>query len=392
MTDFSAKASTLGTLHQVRYSLVLLLGNEEATLQLEGLDDIDMSAEGQPDRLLQLKHRAAGTVLTDLDPDLWKTLRIWSEHMDAGRIDPMRTVFALVTTASAATKSAPALLRPGPGRDVATALVQLQKASSGSENQGLKKAFNAFGKLDGSSQRLLLDRVFILDDSPSISASRTELEAKLGPTIRQGHREPLADRLEGWWFRQCVDLLRGRRSAITAFEVFDHAQLLAEQFRPGALPIDYFGVRPSAAEATEYSRRQFVDQLSVLGISAKRIENAVLDFHRAFVQRSRWATDLLLIGGEVEAYEARLREEWERTRDILVDEMGSTITEENLKSVGKEILKWAEQTADLRIRPEVTDAFVQRGSFHILADTSPPKVWWHPDFAERLSAVLGPGS
>jgi hypothetical protein len=47
-----------------------------------------------------------------------------------------------------------------------------------------------------------------------------------------------------------------------------------------------------------------------------------------------------------------------------------------------------EQTADLRIRPNVSELYVMRGSFHILANKPAPSVWWHPKFVERLSEIL----
>jgi hypothetical protein len=38
----------------------------------------------------------------------------------------------------------------------------------------------------------------------------------------------------------------------------------------------------------------------------------------------------------------------------------------------------------------VTEPYVTRGSFHILADTAPePRVYWHPRFLDRVGEVLG---
>ena len=50
---------------------------------------------------------------------------------------------------------------------------------------------------------------------------------------------------------------------------------------------------------------------------------------------------------------------------------------------------WAEnQSKGLQIRKDVTEDFVRRGSFHILADEKPmPRVHWHPQFLERLKAA-----
>ena len=44
---------------------------------------------------------------------------------------------------------------------------------------------------------------------------------------------------------------------------------------------------------------------------------------------------------------------------------------------------------DIRIRPQCSDAFIMRGSYHMLANQL--KVGWHLDFAQRLKSLLGEG-
>ena len=53
------------------------------------------------------------------------------------------------------------------------------------------------------------------------------------------------------------------------------------------------------------------------------------------------------------------------------------------------MLAWAERAA-IGIRPGVTEPFVVRGSFHMLADEAPPRVGWHPEFHDRLAKILNP--
>ena len=46
---------------------------------------------------------------------------------------------------------------------------------------------------------------------------------------------------------------------------------------------------------------------------------------------------------------------------------------------------------DVRIRGtahQVTEKYVMRGSYHILADQDPSRVWWHPKFIGRLETLL----
>jgi hypothetical protein len=44
--------------------------------------------------------------------------------------------------------------------------------------------------------------------------------------------------------------------------------------------------------------------------------------------------------------------------------------------------------AALRIRERVTEPYVVRGGFHILANSRPPRVYWHPQFLRRIGALL----
>ena len=47
-----------------------------------------------------------------------------------------------------------------------------------------------------------------------------------------------------------------------------------------------------------------------------------------------------------------------------------------------------ERIANFPIRKQVTEDYIVRGSYHILADQEPPKVWWHPKFVEELEKLL----
>lgn len=64
--------------------------------------------------------------------------------------------------------------------------------------------------------------------------------------------------------------------------------------------------------------RLFVVQLQEIGVSSNRIRNAILDYYRAFEQRSSWARENLLVTGEMEDYEDRLVDEWSRFKDVIL--------------------------------------------------------------------------
>jgi hypothetical protein len=139
--------------------------------------------------------------------------------------------------------------------------------------------------------------------------------------------------------------------------------------------------------------RTFVVQLRAIGVSSNRIQNAILDYYRAFEQRSEWARENLILAGEIEDYEERLVDEWSRYRDVVFENLSDTAAEEVLQRAGKELYNWADLQSgnieSLRIRARVTEPYVTRGSFHILADGAlVPRVYWHPRFIDRIGKAL----
>jgi hypothetical protein len=81
VATFNAGASMLGYLYQVRVALLWAIRRSRAgdfSVSVETLDDVSFESNGDPIAVLQTKHSLHGTSgLSDLSPDLWKTLRIW---------------------------------------------------------------------------------------------------------------------------------------------------------------------------------------------------------------------------------------------------------------------------------------------------------------------------
>src|SRR6185312_15883928 len=94
-----------------------------------------------------------------------------------------------------------------------------------------------------------------------------------------------------------------------------------EEYKLDNLPITFRGKEPTGEIDTENDPRTFVAQLRKIGISSNRIRNAILDYYRAFEQRSEWARENLLVSGEVEEYEDRLADEWSRYKDVAFENL-----------------------------------------------------------------------
>ena len=393
-TTFSAGPQATGYLHQARYALYVLLSSdlEETSLVIEGLDDIQVESEDQLN-LQQLKHTKAS--LSNTSSDLWKTLRVWSTLLFEGRWEPQKTILSLVTTASAPDDSIASLLRNDKKRDVKQALEQLIDITATSTNSSLQNAFTAFRNLGEELQIKLLESVRIVDEAPAITEVDTMIKKRLHVAVAAERVDSLYNMIEGWWFNKVVQqLAKGSQKPISQFVLHEKIAGFAEQLRRDNLPIYFATARPDEEPDPETDERLFVHQLRVLSLGAGRISNAILDYYRAFEQRSSWTREQLLIDDELEQYEQRLVNEWDRYVQIWKDETNPS-DDESCVEFGKRILRWMEIDADIPIRPQVQEGYVMRGSFHMLADLMPPlgpKVHWHPQFLKRLEGLAITGS
>ena len=387
-----AGPQALGYLYQSRLALYLILkSTEETDLSLERFDDIAFEEDACPKELLQLKHHTEKKAsLTDYSSDLWKTIRGWSLNIKGNKISLTETLLTLITTSRAPDGSIASLLRPDINRNSELACQKLLRTAQTSTNKALEGAFEVFLEMNSEQRKMMVNCIYVLDQSPNISDTADKIKSRIEFAVYKEHLDGVFERLEGWWFDKVVRHLSVMSAEpIARFEVHDKIIEISDQFRPDALPIDFLDKEPPSTLDPERDERIFVLQLKEIDVNYRRIEKAILDYYRAFEQRSRWAREDLLVGEEIEKYEKRLIDEWERFSLALQDEASKKeVSEDELRRIGREVYKWVEQIADFRIRPRVTEPYVIRGSYQILADKNPPDVRWHPEFLERLQAIL----
>lgn len=399
---YSAGEQGLGYIYQARLALLHLLQLPEYTaVFLEKDDDLDFINDDGSKSLASLKHKAVGDRLTDLSTDFWKSVNIWLARYKRDGRATSNLQFFLFTTGTVSAASFLVRLLPGQpvaSEDVATLTELANAALADSRSQLIAPIATAFNELKDSEKQDFLERILILDGSPRIGDIPSIIRDKYMRSIRREHREFVFERLEGWWTDAVIKHLTGLRTeGIFGYEVSDKLSNFAEEYKTDNLPITFRGKEPADEIDTEADPRLFVAQLREIGISSSRIRSAILDYYRAFEQRSAWARENLLVSGEVEGYEDRLADEWNRYKDVVFEKLKDDSAEDALREAGAILYNWAEfetgKIESLRIRTGVTEPYVLRGSFHILADAMPePRVYWHPRFLDRLADVLGVAS
>ncbi len=382
---YAAGEQGLGYIYQPRFDLLKLLQLPESTsILIEKDDDLDFIDKDDVKTLASLKHKRVGDRLSDLSIDFWKSARIWlSRYNRDGRSEANLRFFLFSTGVVADTSFLRRFLfEPHAEGDEVVSLTKITAdVLAKSESKLIGLIAEEFHKLNDDEKEDFLSRIVIFDGGPRIEDIPSIIKDQHMRSIRRDNRDAIFERLESWWNDTIVNLLVGKRTdAIFGYEISDKLSAFAEEYKSDNLSITFIGKFPTREIDADNDSRLFVVQLREIGIASNRIRNAILDYYRAFEQRSSWTRESLLISGEMEEYEDRLVDEWSRYRDVVFEELDGQSADEVLLEAGKALYRWADlesgNNSMLRIRERVTEPYVVRGGFHVLANSRPlPRVY-----------------
>lgn len=358
----------------------------EIDVSIERLDDVSFENNGTAFEILQTKHHINRVAnLSNASPDLWKTLRIWAQAAKNDPSLPSRVKLVLVTTGSAPETSASALLRPantyptGSKRDPKVANQVLSEVARTSQNEVLQPAFADFLALADPMRSALLSAVEILDNQPLITDLDVELEKALRLIAPAGKAAVAREMLEGWWWpRVCAALMADPPETISIGLVEAKLDDIRDALKRNALVADFEHAEPGEAEIKDYDGFRFVKQLQIIGLGGNRLRFAKRDFYRAFVQRSKWTREHVVLDEELEKFELQLVEEWEPRFAAMCDaHESSELDGTKLSHSAQQLYQWVETNARFPFR-SLTAKFLNVGSYHILANEL--RVGWHKDY------------
>lgn len=391
MSTHQATEQMLGYLYQVRYALSLLLENDNPNFQIsiEKFDDVTFCEDGLPKQLIQLKHHVNSKgSLTDGSSDLWRTLKVWIDMVSADTDLLDGTEFLIVTTAIAPDGTAASLLKKDDNRNVEAAYDKLKNVCLSSKNEVHEKYYRSFCEADEAVIKRLIGQICVIDDASDIIDVEKTIRKPIRYSCIPKFEEQIFERLEGWWYKKAIEgLCSDTPIFITQSQVRTFIVSVSQEYSDDNLPIEIFDIGDLDETDLGTSEKIFYEQLKLICLGNRRMQIALMDYYRAFKQRASWVRNDLLYIDELEKYEQRLIDEWQHTFAAMEDDLteNSEVTETDKVKEGRKLFSVIENK-DIRIRPRCQEAFVMRGSYHMLANQL--KVGWHIDFYERLKNLL----
>ena len=387
-SEFDASASMLGYLYQIRFGLYLTFRKlpevddpEQFNISIETLDDVAFEKDGSAIELLQTKYHGAPGNLTNRSADIWKTIRVWVDAINNDALVLGRTTLTLITTQSLPEDTIAYHLSSGSERDTAKALsIMLDVCSE--ENTTNAKGYAAFQSLSEAQKKAFVNDIYIIGQSDNLMQIRTKLCRYGRQYVASEFVEAFIDRVEGFWLQWCIEKLSQNPSGVINL---GDVQNLLDKIRPEYtvtnLPAEFTDALPNILEI-EQNTRNFVRQLHLFNAPKIMIEQAIVNYFRAFEQRTKWTSDGLLEPGELKGYDLRLREKWLEHKSFV--ELNSDIESlSDMRRYSAELYQKCLQNGVIPIRKDFIEAYVAKGSYHILSDQL--KIGWHPDY----SAMLG---
>lgn len=391
MPNHQASEQMLGYLYQVRYALALLLENDNSDCQIsiEKFDDVAFSKDDIPIQLIQLKHHIQHQGnLADASTDMWRTIKVWLDAISEAPDILDGTNFLIITTATAPIDSAAFLLKKDSNRNPDTAYQKLKTVCFSSVNQAHQRYYDAFREAGEDTVKQLIRQIYIIDCASNIIDVEKDILKHIRYSCSPKHQKMIYERLEGWWFKKAIDALCCDTPVfVNQNQVRSFIVSVSQEYADDNLPIDILDIDDLQESNFSANEKIFHEQLKLICLGNHRMQLALRDYYRAFRQRASWVRNDLLYVNELGQYEQRLIDEWEHAFAAMEETLSETnnATEEEKAKEGRQLFSDIEKR-DIRIRPKCQEAFIMRGSYHILANQL--KIGWHVDFFDRLKQLL----
>lgn len=391
MPNHQASEQMLGYLYQVRYALALLLENDNSDCQIsiEKFDDVAFSKDDIPIQLIQLKHHIQHQGnLADASTDMWRTIKVWLDAISETPDILDGTNFLIITTATAPIDSAAFLLKKDSNRNPDTAYQKLKTVCFSSVNQAHQRYYDAFREAGEDTVKQLIRQIYIIDCASNIIDVEKDILKHIRYSCIPKHQKMIYERLEGWWFKKAIDALCCDTPVfVNQNQVRSFIVSVSQEYADDNLPIDILDIDDLQEDNFSANEKIFHEQLKLICLGNHRMQLALRDYYRAFRQRASWVRNDLLYVNELGQYEQRLIDEWEHAFAAMEETLSeaNNATEGEKAKEGRQLFSDIEKR-DIRIRPKCQEAFIMRGSYHILANQL--KIGWHVDFFDRLKQLL----
>lgn len=388
LSHHSAPGAVAGFTYQFERALYWLAKSPAGSvIGVETDDDVAVRGADASQLLEQDKHSISDDAepFGDRSRDLWKTLAIWIEALDAKELAADTTRFLMVTN-----KVLPECIAQ-----------QIGRAESEAQIAACVAALEAAAKTPPKHIAPLAQRVLCLDSRTSLRRLifRCELADASQATVgRELRKDTVAQlQLPGWCLAgadSIADELLGwlHKTALASWQQEQPAWIQRDHFVNQLHAIIDRRKRQIARERAEHlipvaedtlgkeKGSRFVKQLHLITDDADIVDNAIREFIRCNIEKSRLSAEGNITDDDWKAFEGALRSRWGKIRTRVIRMKRAEPEEE----IGFEIFTdTTEEHREKLAGSDTEQVYLTSGTYHRLADMI--TVGWHPRFEDLMS-------
>ncbi|MET4700917.1 hypothetical protein ABIE65_003961 [Constrictibacter sp. MBR-5] len=387
----AADGAALGFWYQSLYALLTLVvqTTDDAAIGIEQLDDVELTADGQT-LLYQLKHSISEVPppISIKSRSVWRTIKVWIDALPS--LTLAETTLHLVTVGGIVADDPLGVLtsltddRSGLVEAMVGEAERVREARAAAKKSGKTLPYadrvdgcEAFLALSDTIRLNLLRRALVKPDSPTVSEVEEKIAVRLH-ILPADQRGPLVQRLVGWWDRQVVYSLCGKRERIiTRVELQAQVSAIVADLDQGKLLPDF----ETVSQPEDYQPDgMLARQIELVKGRRSDLEKAIREEWKAREQRARWMGSNPGMASKINDYDLVLQEHWSDRHTQLAEDCAE-LDDDGKCGAGLRLLRWSHNDAPTTVRP-IADgwgaAYYVRGSYQVLAVNM--RVGWHPEY------------
>jgi len=387
----SAAGSNAGFNYQFERALYWLAGSPAgSTIGIETDDDVAVRGANKSQILEQDKHsiQAEATPFADRSKDLWNTLAIWIEALDSKEVTGDTASFLMVTNKLLPDCIAKKIGQAKTKTQIDGCVAALEKAGQNPPEHIRNQVERVLRPASSETLRSVISKCELVDAS----------QASTGPQLR---KETIAQLQLPEWCLTAADSITDEllgwlhKTALAAWQQNQPAWIERNHFVNQLHAIIGLRKRQITRERAEHlipvtdekvgreKGSHFVKQLHLVTDDDGVVDNAIREFIRCNIEKSRLSVEGNVTDDDWNAFEAALLSRWDKIR-ARVMRMKQSHPEQD---IGFEIFTdTTEEHREKLAGSDTEQVYLTSGTYHRLADMI--RVGWHPRFKELMQKLI----
>jgi len=393
LTDHSASGSNAGFSFQFERALHwLALSPAGSVVGVETDDDVAIRLADSTQILEQDKHsiQKKSTPFGDRSKDLWKTLKIWIEALDADEVAAGTTLFVMVTNKALPQCVATSIGRAKSEEEIDRCIAALERAAI-SPPVGIKSFVLRVMRHESRANLRKLIKGCELADASKDTAGKGLRAKTIGqlqlPEWCASAGDSILDELLGWLHRTALSSWQQEQPAWIKRDHFVnqlHAIIDLRKRRISRERAEHL-IPVGDDKVGEKKGSLFVKQLYLVTDDDSVVDTSIREFIRCNIEKARLSAEGNITDDDWLAFESTLLARWDKIQARITRIRQGTPE----KDVGYEIFTdTTEAHCEKLAGSDTEQVYLTSGTYHRLAELI--QVGWHPRFQELMQELMKP--